>query len=288
MRIKQPIKYRWKIVYGFFGVAILLASYAYLSYKQHAINPTDTTLPNLTQMWDGFVIMTTPRSSTLKAAFGVPDEAKHPYEIGFTKSMIFQDGWATYQRLFKGLGWGCLISIIIGTLMGCYEWLAAFLIPVLSFLSKSPGTAMLAVFFVLAGTGETMFIVMIGFGILPTLTQSIYLSARDDLHQEEIDKAYTLGASNTEVIWEVVFPQILPKILDNIRLQLGPAMVVLIAAEMLVGQVGMGYQIRMQQRLLHMNVVYNYILLLGASGLLMDKGMLSLRQWCCPWFDRDR
>jgi len=80
----------------------------------------------------------------------------------------------------------------------------------------------------------------------------------------------------------------LPKILDNIRLQLGPAMVFLIAAEMLVGQVGMGYQVRMQQRLLHMNVVYDYLFILGATGLLMDKGMLSFRQWWCPWFDRDR
>ena len=147
---------------------------------------------------------------------------------------------------------------------------------------------MLAVFFVLSGTGEAMFIAMIGFGILPTFTQSVYLSAKDDLHREEIDKAYTLGASNLEVIWEVVFPQIFPKILDNIRLQIGPAMVFLIAAEMIVGQVGMGYQIRIQQRLLHMNVVYDYIIILGATGLLMDKLMLSFRQYWCPWFERSR
>ena len=131
-----------------------------------------------------------------------------------------------------------------------------------------------------------MFVAMIGFGVLPTLTQSIYISARDDIHEEEIDKAYTLGASNLEVIWNVVFRHILPKILDAVRLQIGPAMVFLIAAEMLVGQVGMGYQIRMQQRLLHMNIVYNYLLILGITGLLMDRGMIVLREWLCPWYGR--
>lgn len=182
--------------------------------------------------------------------------------------------------------WGCVLSIILGTLMGCYEWIAALLLPPLSFLAKVPGTAMLAVFFVIVGTGEGMFITMIGFGVLPTLTQAIYLSAKHDLHEEEIYKAYTLGASNIEVIWHVVFPQTLPKILENIRLQIGPAMVYLIAAEMLVGQVGMGYQIRMQQRLLNMNIVYDYLIILGATGLLMDRGMLSLRRWLCPWYSR--
>ena len=130
-----------------------------------------------------------------------------------------------------------------------------------------------------------MFVAMIGFGILPTLTQGIYLSARDDIHEEEVDKAYTLGACNLELILDVVFPQILPKILDAVRLQIGPAMVFLIAAEMLVGQVGLGYQIRMQQRLLHMNIVYNYLLILGVTGLLMDRGMIFLREKLCPWYE---
>jgi NitT/TauT family transport system permease protein len=288
MRIRQPIKQRWKILFGVIGVMILLGSYSYLSRLQHIKNPTDTTMPNLSQLIDGIKFVATPRENSLKAAFGIPDESGHNFWDQMWKTMIVQDSWATYSRLVKGLVWGCVISVLLGTLMGCFEGLAAFLLPTLSFLSKVPGTAMLAVFFVLAGTGETMFIAMIGFGILPTLTQSIYLSARDDLHHEEIDKAYTLGASNLEVIWEVVFPQIFPKVLDNVRLQLGPAMVFLIAAEMLVGQVGMGYQIRMQQRLLHMNVVYDYILFLGATGLLMDKGMLFYRKWWCPWFARGR
>jgi len=284
-RIKQPIKKPLRVALGVIGVVALAIFYSYLSHQQHIKNPDDTTLPNLKQLVEGLRLVVTPRENSLAAAFGL--EEKETTFLGSIKNTwLFQDAVATYGRLFKGLLWGCGLAVILGTLMGCYEKLAAILAPPLSYLAKVPGTAMLAVFFVIVGTGEPMFVAMIGFGVLPTLTHAIYLSARDDIHEEEIDKAYTLGASSLEVIWNVVFRQILPKILDAVRLQIGPAMVFLIAAEMLVGQVGMGYQIRMQQRLLHMNIVYNYLLILGLTGLFMDRGMIVLREWSCPWYGR--
>jgi NitT/TauT family transport system permease protein len=287
-RIRQPISQYWKWVLGVVGIVALCLVYGSLSHRQHKRNPKDTTIPNMRQLGSGFVEMATPRDNPLKAAFGVDEGEEESWWDKLWTTWIVQDGYATYSRLFKGLAWGCLISVLIGLLMGCYEWIAAIFLPPLSFLSKVPGTAMLAVFFVLVGTGEIMFIAMIGFGLLPTLTQSIYLSAKNELHDEEINKAYTLGASHFEVIWNVVLRQIVPNIIDSIRLQIGPSMVYLIAAEMLVGQVGMGYQIRMQQRLMNMAVVYDYLIILGGTGLLIDRGMNLLRERLCPWYEKLR
>ena len=284
-RIKTPIGYHWKIFYSVLGGFIVCCLYGYLSYRQHIINPTDTTIPSFKQLGEGVSdIIATHSENELKKAFGVEVE-EEPFLKKIASTHIWKDSYATYIRLFKGLGWGCLLSVIIGITMGCYESIGAFLLPTFSFLAKVPGTAMLAVFFVLAGTGETMFIAMIGFGIMPTLIQSIYLSTKNDLHIEEINKAYTLGASNFEVIYEVVLKQIFPTIIDSVRLQFGPAMVYLIAAEMLVGQVGMGYQIRMQQRMLNMSIVYDYILILGFTGFLMDYLMKCMQSKLCPWYE---
>lgn len=281
MRIKQSISGHYKNAFGIIGVVVLVMFYGALSYRQHNINPNDTTIPTFKQLYDGVIIVCTPQ----KNRFDQSKEVKSVKDQ-IVSTMFFKDFCATYMRLFEGMAWGCFASIIIGVLMGCYECISSLLFPTLSFLSKVPGTSMLAVFFAVVGIGEPMFAAMIGFGILPTLTQSIYFSVRDDLHMEEIDKAYTLGASHTEVIWEVVFQQILPKIVDNIRLQLGPSMVYLIAAEMLVGQVGIGFQIRQQQRLTHMNIVYDYIVFLGMTGLAFDKLFVVLRNWICPWFEK--
>jgi NitT/TauT family transport system permease protein len=54
-------------------------------------------------------------------------------------------------------------------------------------------------------------------------------------------KAYTLGATTTEVALKVILPQIVPRILDSIRLTVGPAWVFLIAAEAISSDSGLGY-----------------------------------------------
>jgi ABC-type nitrate/sulfonate/bicarbonate transport system permease component len=87
-----------------------------------------------------------------------------------------------------------------------------------------------------------------------------------------------------EVIWNVIFQQVLPRIIESVRLHIGPAMVFLIAAEWAVADVGFGYQLKILSRMTRMNVVYLYLLILGASGLLID-GCLSLtRRKLSPWF----
>ena len=185
MRIKQPLDTKWKIGLGTIGILVLVVIYSFLSYRQHHRNPDDTTLPNLSQLLDGFKSVCTHQSNPLAEAFGLEEKPTGAFDH-ITKTRLFEDGCATYGRLFKGLMWGCVLSIIIGTLMGCFEGVAAFLLPPLALLAKVPGTAMLAVFFVVVGTGEGMFITMIGFGVLPTLTQAIYLSARDDIDRKSV------------------------------------------------------------------------------------------------------
>ena len=139
-------------------------------------------------------------------------------------------------------------------------------------------------FFVLVGTDTSMYIAMIAFGILPALAMTVYLAVKE--FPEELQfKAYTLGASHMEVIWAVIFRYVFPKLIDAVRLVIGPAIVFLIAAEMLVGDVGFGYRIRLQSKLLNMNVVYPYLALLAAFGFGMDYALKLLQKKLCPWYE---
>jgi NitT/TauT family transport system permease protein len=67
-------------------------------------------------------------------------------------------------------------------------------------------------------------------------------------------------------------------------LVIGPAMVYLIAAEMVVGDVGFGYRIRLQSKLLNMSVVYPYLALLATFGFGMDYTLRWLQRKLCPWY----
>ncbi len=197
---------------------------------------------------------------------------------------LWEDSQATLKRLAGGLLLGVLMSIVIGILMGSFSSIEAFLTPPLSFLAKIPPTAMLAAFFVLVGTTFKMYVTIIAFGTFPTLAQSIYQSARIDVPESAIHKAYTLGASNCELIWNVIFRQILPRIIDAVRLQVGPALVLLIAAEWMVAGEGFGYRLRLFFQRTDMTVVYLYTFLLGAGGLITDYVLIWIRRRLCPWF----
>ena len=265
--IRQPIGKHWMIALGVLSVVLLIAGYWFMSYRQHQINPRDKTIPTWKQ---------------LKEGFGKAVEVNRRSE----ERWLAVDAKATAARLFLGLGLGIAGSFLIGMLMGCFTPAEAFFYPPLAFLAKLPPTAMLAVFFVLVGTGTKMFVTMIAFGVLPVLAQTVYLAVKE-VPEEFQYKAYTLGASHMEVIWNIIFRQVLPRLIDAVRLQIGPAMVYLIAAEMVVADVGFGYRIRLQFKLTNMDVVYPYLVILATFGFAMDFSLTKLQSWLCPWYVKE-
>lgn len=257
------------IILSISAIVLMLGAYTWLSYRQHQINPDDLTIPTWSQLAHGIA-----RSFTLDASTN--------------QRIALVDAWATYSRLFTGMLSAVLIALILGMLMGCYAFIEALLLPIMSFAAKVPPTAMLAVFFVVVGMNESFFLAIICFGIIPTLAQAVYEAVRKDVPEELLHKASTLGASQFELIWNVIFRILLPRLIEAIRLQLGPAMVFLIAAEWIVADVGFGYRLRLESRKVHMDIVYFYIALLGFSGLLFDYALNRLRSRFCQWYERSQ
>lgn len=262
---RRELALHWKIVLGAVSICVLIACYSYMSHRQKQINPDDKTIPSWSELWDG----------TAKS-FEVNPRANERW--------VVVDSAATLKRLALGMFYGVAGSLLLGFLMGLVPAVEAFLFPPLSLLAKIPATGMMAVFFVLVGTDTKMFVSMIAFGVLPTLTQTVYLGVRE-VPDELRYKAYTLGASHMEVIWNVVFRHVLPKLLDSIRLQIGPAMVFLIAAEWIAADQGFGYRIRLEQKKLNMAVVYPYLAMLAAFGFALDYLMRWVRSTCSPWYE---
>ncbi|MEZ6087318.1 MAG: ABC transporter permease subunit [Pirellulaceae bacterium] len=197
---------------------------------------------------------------------------------------LINDFAATAKRLVVGLIVGILCSVVIGLLMGCFDTIDAFMLPPFTLLAKIPTTAVLPIFFVLVQINFKMYIAMILAGMIPTLAQAISASVRKDVPEELIYKAYTLGASRFELIYEVIFKQVLPRLLDAARLQIGPALVLLVAAEWMVAGEGIGYRLRLFYQRTDMTVVFVYVILLGVIGLVVDYALIWLRRWVCPWF----
>ena len=218
--IRRPTSQPVAVLPGVLSVALMLLGYTWLSHRQHAQNPDDTTIPSWSQLAKG-----------VQTAVEVNKRSEERW--------LVVDAKASARRYFLGLGCGVIGSLAIGLLMGCFTKIEAFCYPPLSLLAKIP----------------------------PTAALTAYLAVKE--FPEELQfKAYTLGAAHLEVIWTIIFRQVFPKLIDALRLVLGPAMVYLIAAEMVVGDTGFGYRIRLQSKLLNMSVVYPYLALgVGESDL---------------------
>lgn len=264
--IRRPISQQKKLFLGFIGTICLVAFYSALSFNQHQKNPTDTTIPNGIQLLEGV------KKATL------PDYAG--------KIWLLDDVKATYFRLGCGLSLAVVLALGLGILMGHFTSLQALSYPPLSFLCFIPSTAGLTIFMATVGTGEWLFISVVVFGAMPTLARVICLSAEKDVVEQDIFKFITMGASTSEVIYELSFKMILPRIISAVRLAVGPAMITLIALEMLISDIGFGYRLRLQGRLLNMNVCYFYCIVLGLIGLLIDQALVRISRKFCGWFEK--
>jgi NitT/TauT family transport system permease protein len=214
------------------------------------------------------------------------DAARISWRLNFSQVNLLWDVLATVTRLVSGLAMALVISIVLGILMGCYSPIEAFLYPPLAILAKIPGTAMMSLFLVIAALNEFWFAqYMILFGMIPTLTQTMYYYTKD-IPEELLFKARTLGASQAECIWSVIFQQILPKIMESLRLSVGPALIFLFAAEYVLGDVGLGCRMRL---VIHKSVtesptVYFYIACVALLFFAIESSLRGLERKLFPWY----
>lgn len=269
--LRKPIAWHWHILLGILAFVILLGAYTVGSLALEDSKENRTFLPSWSRLYhDGWVETTTPDSHG--------------------RRLLIEDMKATYGRLLWGLFLSAAVSLPLGLLMGCYAPIEAFFQPVLAYLAKIPGTAIFGVFLIVPFIGLTdkMYTAMIMFGIIPTLTQSIYHAAKDDVPEELLFKARTLGASQMSCIYDVIFKSIVPKFLHAIRLSVGPALIFLFAAELIMAQTGegMGGTIRLQGRRVASGapVVYLYVVVAGLIGLALDSALGWLNRKLCPWY----
>ncbi|MCG2712965.1 MAG: ABC transporter permease subunit [Candidatus Omnitrophica bacterium] len=266
--IGKPLSPGLRLLVMILSVIIILSGYSYLSHKQHIKNPQDKSIPSWGQLREGVIrIFETNRRSG--------------------ERWILVDSKASAKRLFAGLLWGIIGAVLVGVAIGCFPIIEASLSQVLAILAKLPPTAALALFFVMLGTGTGMYVGIIVVGILPVLAQSIYLAIKD-VPRELVFKAATLGASKAELVWNVIGTHILPNIINSVRLQIGPALVYLIAAEYACAHIGFGYRLRLQARLVNMDVVYSYLAILIFFGFIMDWLLKLLQQKLCKWYINEK
>jgi NitT/TauT family transport system permease protein len=102
--------------------------------------------------------------------------------------------------------------------------------------------------------------------------------------QEQIVKAFTLDANNFDVAYRVVFRQVMPQVINSLRLNLKPMMLFLFAGEMIAASDGLAYRIAIMRRHMGMDVILPYVLWVALLLFLIDFSLRVINRRLHPWF----
>ena len=243
---------------------LLFIAYALGSQARLAENPSDKLMPAPSKIVE-----------TAQRLLTEPDRRSE-------KILFWYDTWASLVRLTLGVGISAALAVVFGLLIGLLPFVRATLAGFVAVVSMIPPLAVLPILFIVFGLGELSKVVLIIFGILPVLIRD--LSARVlEIPREMITKAETLGASSLVVALRVALPQMLPRLIQAVRLSLGPAWLFLIAAEAIASEQGLGYRIFLVRRFLAMDVILTYVIWITLLAFVMDALLRWVSRRFFPW-----
>lgn len=251
---------------GIIPFALLILIYGMASQERLAENPNDKLLPGLEQMVTAMERM----------AFQ-EDRRSGNY-------LLWTDTFASLERLGIGISVAAVLALTVGILNGTLPLVRAGLAPLVSALSMIPPLAILPILFIVFGLGELSKVMLIVIGTAPIMMRDVAQRVRE-LPQEQFIKIQTLGANTWQMVTRMVLPQVLPRLIDSVRLSLGPAWLFLIAAEAISSTEGLGYRIFLVRRFLSMDVILPYVLWITLLAIVIDQLLRLANRRLFPWYN---
>ncbi|HUH63181.1 MAG TPA: ABC transporter permease subunit [Terracidiphilus sp.] len=251
--------------------------YAQFSIARHKENPEDRVVPSAHQLAAGV------KSSILE-----PAEEDDPLDPGaglvqrLRHSMLWKDTASSGRRFFISLAL-LVPAILLGLHMAVFPYAGALFMRFVLFFDKIVALSLLPILFIIFGIEEWSKIMLMVIGVAPTLILDTYNNARA-VHREQIVKAFTLKSSNFDIAYRVVLKQILPQIINSVRLNLKPLALFLFAGEMIAATDGLAYRIAIMRRHMGMDIILPYLLWVALLLFLVDAFLRSANRRLHPWY----
>lgn len=177
---------------------------------------------------------------------------------------------ASLGRIFAGWLVGSLIAIPIGLLVGSSRILRSMIDPFIHFFRFIPAIALVTLFIVWFGVGEVSKILLIVYatGFVVMINTATGVTAIPD---EKLDAARCLGANRRQLFCHVTIPATLPHVYVGMRLAMASSFLVIVAAEMLAANSGLGYLIWTSRLYFRIDWMFTGIITLGLLGFVTDR-----------------
>jgi nitrate/nitrite transport system permease protein len=235
------------------GLALLIGIWALLTIKGNGPFPT----PKAT--WDAAV-----------ALFSDPFYSNGPNDQGIGWNILF-----SLKRVAFGFGLAALVGIPMGFIIGRSKVASAMLNPIISLLRPVSPLAWLPIGLMVFKSADpaaiwTIFIC----SIWPMIINTAVGVQR--VPEDYLNVAKVLNLSEWKIVTKILFPSVLPYMLTGVRLSVGTAWLVIVAAEMLTGGVGIGFWVWDEWNNLNVQHIIIAIFVIGIVGLLLEQALMAV------------
>ncbi|MBI3634931.1 MAG: ABC transporter permease [Candidatus Rokubacteria bacterium] len=189
---------------------------------------------------------------------------------------------ASLKRLVLGFVVGGGLGVIVGVAIGSFSVAEAVGTPIIAATFPIPKIALLPLLILWLGLGEPSKIAVIALGVFFPMAINTYTGVRqaDPLL---VRAAVSFGARRSGVIRKVILPSALPMIFAGLRLGAGTALLLLVAAEMIAVESGIGFLVLHAGNIMQTTKLMVGIVVLSLLGVLSHWGLGRLERWAVPW-----
>ena len=174
------------------------------------------------------------------------------------------------QRVFLGWTLGSVIAIPLGILAGTSQVARAIIDPFVHFFRFVPALALVSLFILWFGIGEASKVNLVAYAAAFIVTVNTATGAAS-VPADKLNAARCMGASRFEVLRSVVVPATVPYIFTGMRLALANAFLVIVAAEALATQNGIGFLIWNARTFFRTDQIFVGNLCFGMLGYVCDR-----------------
>lgn len=195
---------------------------------------------------------------------------------------LFRHLGASLTRIGAGFAIGSLSGLILGAGIALFTATRSIGIPLVSALFPIPKIAIMPILVLWLGIGEASQIATIALGVFFPMTVATY-SAFDNVPRNLIRMAQSFDVSTFDILMKVMLPGAMPGILSGLRISSSIALLLVVAAEMIGAQFGIGAFVMQAGNLMQTDQLLAGVLVLSLLGLTIGWGLGRLERLLLAW-----
>ena len=198
-----------------------------------------------------------------------PSDVLETFQELYSSGLLFKHLFPSLSRLMVGAAIGASVGISVGVLIGLFSYVRSGLVPLVAAIFPIPKIALLPLFVIWFGIGEGSKYALIAFGTFTPTVVATY-GAVDNVDRTLIRMGQSFGLSWISIVRKIVLPGAMPGILSGLRISLAIAIILLVAAEMLGAEYGIGAYILEAGSLYDLERLFAGVVILSLLGVIVS------------------